>query len=113
MPPQNVNAINTITPVKKKFPIGIFIAIFGVILLIVIGFALFKKFTGNNSGSTTGELTWWGLWEDPNIVTPLISEYERTHPGVKITYVKQSPKDYRERLTSAFAKASGPDIFMF
>lgn len=112
MPPQNINSVNTITPAKKKFPLGLLIVFFGLVILIVVGFLLFKKFTGTTP-SASGEITWWGLWEDPNIIAPLITEYEKSHSNVKIKYVKQSPKDYRERLTSAFAKGAGPDMFMF
>jgi ABC-type glycerol-3-phosphate transport system substrate-binding protein len=43
----------------------------------------------------------------------LIEEYQKTHPRVKINYIRQSPQDYRERLTNALAKGKGPDIFRF
>ena len=100
-----------IPPVPKKtFPkifIWIGIAVL-VIILIVVGFSVFTKV--KPGGST---ITWWGLWEDNNVVAPSISAYESAHPNVKITYVKQSPQDYRERLTSALARGTGPDIFSF
>lgn len=76
-------------------------------------FAVFKILNPSSSNQTTGTLTWWGLWEDQAIVQPLIDAYEAQHEGVKITYLKQSPQDYRERLTSALAKDGGPDIFAF
>ncbi|OGM05945.1 hypothetical protein A2125_02380 [Candidatus Woesebacteria bacterium GWB1_43_5] len=60
-----------------------------------------------------GVVTWWGLWEDENITAPIIAEYEAAHPGVKVSYVKQSQIDYRERLTNALAQGAGPDIFRF
>lgn len=59
------------------------------------------------------ELTWWGLWEDENIIAPVIAEYEAANPGIKISYVKQSQKDYRDRLQSALESGEGPDIFRF
>lgn len=117
MPPQSptqqvpAQTVTTFSP-KKKSPIGILVVLFGIIVLAAIGYFAFKSLSGVKT-SQTGDITWWGLWEDSNLVTPLITEYESTHPGVKINYVKQSQKDYRERLTSAFAKGSGPDIFMF
>lgn len=58
-------------------------------------------------------LVWWGLWEDSSIVTPLIEEYQSSHPNVKITYVKNAKEDYRERLTNELSKEGGPDIFRF
>lgn len=94
------------------------------ILTIVLGLAILGglafgiwKFVlpllpaGIKPGGVT--LTYWGLWEDENILKPLIEEYEKSHRGVKIDYKKQSPKDYRERLQSALAQEKGPDIFRF
>ncbi len=100
-----------VPPVPKKgFPkiiiwVGIGVL---VIVLALVAFSLFKKVTPG--GST---ITWWGLWEEDSVVEPLITAYQTAHPNVKITYVKQSPQDYRERLTSALAKGTGPDIFTF
>jgi ABC-type glycerol-3-phosphate transport system substrate-binding protein len=56
-------------------------------------------------------LTYWGLWESESVVKPLIEEYQTAHPQVKITYVFQSPREYRERLQNALSSGSGPDIF--
>ena len=99
-------------PAKAGFPK---IAIFAVVALLIVAiiFAVFKILTSSGSKKTEGALTWWGLWEDPSIVQPLIDAYQSQHSGVKITYVKQSPQDYRERLTSSLAKGTGPDIFAF
>ncbi|HTK03529.1 MAG TPA: extracellular solute-binding protein [Alphaproteobacteria bacterium] len=83
----------------------------GVLVLIIILVVIKLLTPGLESQSSN--ITWWGLWEDTNVVQPLISSYETSHPNVKITYIKQSPQDYRERLTSALAKSSGPDIFTF
>jgi multiple sugar transport system substrate-binding protein len=96
---------------KKRFPkVFIFIGI-GVILAALVFLAI-KFFTGSKN-TASGQVTWWGLWEEPSIVTPLITSYESTHPGVKVSYIKQSQQDYRERLTNALAKGTGPDIFSF
>jgi multiple sugar transport system substrate-binding protein len=97
---------------KKGFPkiVLILVVILG---LVVVGFLLFKFVLPLIRGEQEATLTWWGLWEDQAIVASLITEYEGTHPKVKIDYVKQSPQDYRERLTSALATETGPDIFRF
>lgn len=110
-PAPTVQPMPVIPPIpKKEFPkilIWVGIAVV-VIILALVGIKLFTKATPG--GST---ITWWGLWEDPTVVQPLITSYEAAHPNVKITYVQQSQQDYRERLTSALAKGSGPDIFTF
>ena len=80
-------------------------------MLLVLAFLVIKLLA--SSKGATGQLTWWGLWENPSVVAPLITTYEASHPGVKIIYVEQSQQDYRERLTSALAKGTGPDIFEF
>ena len=116
--PQPLQSSESIPPIvppppKKTFPK---IAIFAVVavLILVLVFAVFKIFT-SSSGSvvSSGTITWWGLWEDPTTVQPLIDTYQSQHPGVKINYIKESPQDYRERLTSSLAKSAGPDIFSF
>lgn len=95
--------------IKKKSKILI---IAGVIILVaLLSLVIFNVFNKTKTGG--GEITWWGLWEESSIIQPLITEYETENPNVKITYVKQSPQDYRERLTNALAKGTGPDIFTF
>ncbi len=102
---------------KSKLPkIILFIAL-AVLGLSLLAFAAMKflggvKGTGSAVGKK-GELTWWGMTLDEDVVAPLIADYQAQHSDVKITYVKQSPQDYRERLTNALASGKGPDIFEF
>lgn len=56
-------------------------------------------------------LKYWGLWEPENLMAEVISDYQQSHSGVTIQYLRQSSKDYRERLQSSLAKGDGPDIF--
>ena len=95
---------------KKSFP-KVFIWIGVAVLVLLLVFLITNLLITKKAASA--ELVWWGLWEDENIVAPLITEYQTKNPKVKIKYVKQSQRDYRERLTSAFAKGTGPDIFRF
>ncbi len=87
----------------------------GVIILLVTIFFVVRAVISNKNKFTSNvdEIVWWGLWEDENIVLSVISDYEASNPKVKIKYVRQSKEDYRERLTSALAKGTGPDIFRF
>ncbi len=101
------------TKPKKKVSKIALLAVAALLLLLLV-FVAFRLLTSQGlTNKQSGNLTWWGLWEDNTVVQPLIDEYESKHNGVKINYVKESPQDYRERLTSAFAKKSGPDIFSF
>lgn len=99
-------------PPKRKLPV--MLLIIPVVLIIVVALFLVGKslFSKVKSGGEAN-LTWWGLWEEESMVAPLIAEFQASHPKVKITYIKQSPQDYRERLTNSLAKGQGPDIFRF
>lgn len=100
---------------KKLIPlVGILLAITLVVLLVTkVIIPLFKKTstTSKTSSSTKITLTYWGLWEPENVVSSVISDYQKSHPNVTINYSRQSYKDYRERLQSALARNDGPDIF--
>lgn len=99
---------------KKKFDFKIVLAVIVALVLFLLLFVFLKnKFSSNTNQSSGGEIVWWGLWEDDQTVKSLISDYEAKNPKVKIKYVKQSKEDYRERLTNALAKGTGPDIFRF
>lgn len=98
------------TPVRKVSAKLFIIVGIAVVAIILVLFAL-KFFTKSTPGSS--DIVWWGLWEDESTVAPLISAYQQSHSNVKITYKRQSQQDYRERLTSALAKKTGPDIFTF
>ncbi|MEK7497978.1 MAG: extracellular solute-binding protein [Patescibacteria group bacterium] len=105
-----------VEPPKKSFPA--LLIVIPVILLLIVGifFAaryLISRFGSGSTSITSGEVIWWELWENQSVIGPLISEYEQSHPNVKINLVIQDKEDYRERLTSALAKGTGPDIFSF
>lgn len=76
--------------------------------------------TGNGSqtsGSTnTGEpvtLEYWGLWEPKETMDTIFADFEKQNPGISVQYVAQSYQDYRERLQTAIASKTGPDVFRF
>lgn len=100
-------------PFYKKIPLKIIL--FVVLALALVGAGAFAlKNTLFKPKPQIVTLTWWGLWEDDSIIKPIIADYENKNTLVKINYIKQSPKDYRERLVSALAKGTGaPDIFRF
>ena len=121
LPKEEVQAPETVTPPgpKRKFPKKIVLVVAGVFIILFVAFSLFKFVFNRGDGGEGGitskevEITWWGLWEDEVILKSIINEYQQTKPNVKIKYVKQSPQDYRERLTSTLAKGGGPDVFRY
>lgn len=85
--------------------------------LIILGGAGFLgyKFLFEKGGSTGKEvtLTYWGLWEDEDVMEGVIAEWVKTHPNIKVDYKQQDKQDYRVRLQSALSRGEGPDIFRY
>jgi multiple sugar transport system substrate-binding protein len=115
--PPNPPPTQAVPPPKPKSSRvkKILIIVIGLGIFLILTLVLIKFFPSISNISFSGkvELTWWGLWEDETIIAPIIEEYEKDHPKVKITYIAQSKEDYRERLVNSLAQGKGPDIFRF
>ena len=100
---------NNFVIVKKiaKVLIGLFV----VIVVFMIVFTVVVPLLTKSSNKIT--LTYWGLWEDSNVMQGIISDFERQNPNVVIDYSKQDIKQYRERLVTRISNGNGPDIFRF
>ena len=120
--PQDMNFDQPPPIYKENNNQNIFIiggAILFLILLVIIIRAIFFNKPSNKAVS----LVYWGLWEDKEVMEPLIVAYQNKYPNVKITYQKMNPQSYREKLVSR-SKTQGadgvgaaaiekPDIFRF
>ncbi len=95
-------------PMLIKLGVGFVVLLFFIILLSVFVFS--RLFVPKNDKVT---LQWWGLWEDPAVMQPLINQFEKLHPNITIQYSKQDPQQYSERLLTRIANGNGPDIFRF
>jgi len=83
--------------------------------LLIIGVFLVWKFAPAGVtplGPQKVTLTYWGLWEDDNLIKPVIAQYQKLHPEVTINYVRQSSINYRTRVQTQIRAGTGPDIFM-
>lgn len=101
-----------------------------LLVVILIGFAAVSFLSldlsklpliGNllgRSGDVT--LTYWGLWEDPDVINPLldsfVESYEKDNPRINLTinYEKRSFSSldqYRETLLTRLQQGTGPDVF--
>ncbi|MGI6484096.1 MAG: ABC transporter substrate-binding protein [Candidatus Dojkabacteria bacterium] len=109
---------------KKKLPL--IIAAVVLILVILIAFLILffgkKKTTVSPSGGGTtqtrvsGEIVYWGLWEAPEVMRPLIEEFEQKNPGTTIKYSKQPFTQYESRLHTRLQQGAttsepAPDVF--
>lgn len=85
-------------------------------LAIILGF-LFWKFGQNipffQQQAQKGpiSLTYFGLWEEDNLIKPVILEYQKQNPNVVINYVRQSSINYRTRVQTQIREGVGPDVF--
>lgn len=92
------------------------IIIIALVLSIILGF-IFWKFGPSISLFNKPKqqepitLTYWGLWEDDNLIKPLIEEYQKQNPKITIKYVKQSSINYRTRVQTQIRDGAGPDVF--
>lgn len=58
------------------------------------------------------ELTYYKIFDDSEILEPIIQQYEADHPGLKIHYKKFSDFDeYQRVILNEMAEGEGPDIF--
>ena len=73
---------------KKFLPFVLVLIVF--IALIWIGYKIILPRLSPGSQEVT--LTYWGLWEPETIYSSVVSEYQQSHPNVKIEYVQHSPK---------------------
>lgn len=108
-PPPPGGPLSNIVSMAKRFAIP---AILILVALILIFFFL-RILRGNTVIKKDITLIYWTLWEDDQIFAPLVDSYHKDHPNVTISVVKQTPKEYRERLVNAILKGEGPDIFRF
>src|SRR3989344_3918085 len=84
-------------------------------LAIILGFLFWRFgpsisfFKSKPQGPIT--LTYWGLWEDDNLIKPLITQYQQQNPNINVSYVRQSSINYRTRVQTQIREGVGPDIF--
>ena len=98
---------------RSKLPLilGI-IAGFVIILWLIFGVMIPKIGTKKTEQVV---LNYWGLWEEPQAIEGVISDYESKNPGVKINYTRNQITNYRSRLQTRLetdqTNSDAPDIF--
>ncbi|QQG44743.1 MAG: extracellular solute-binding protein [Candidatus Roizmanbacteria bacterium] len=83
------------------------------VFFLIIFFIIIKLFFGGKAQPKEINLQYWGLWEEKEVLEPLIAQYQAKNPNVKIVYQKMSPQQYREKLIARGKNGQGPDIFRF
>lgn len=89
--------------------------ILGVLAVLLIAFVGFKLISGLLQGGSKQKvtLTYWGLWEDATVMQPVIADFEKENPNIKVTYEKEDPKEYNQRVLTRIQDGNGPDIFRY
>jgi multiple sugar transport system substrate-binding protein len=90
------------------------VIILAVVLVVILGVVfvavnIFTKKQPAPSGPVT--ISYWGLWEEENLVKPVIAEFERKNPNIKVSFTKQTSQNYRPRVQSQIQEGNGPDVF--
>lgn len=94
--------------------IGKLILMVFIFVLVAVGLFFGGRYAwGLFAGSKEIAITYWGLWENDAIMSPVIADFEAANPKIKVQYLKQSPKQYRERLQAAINRGDGPDAYRF
>lgn len=110
-PPPTTDIRSSILKTLVKVVLGIAV----IAVVVFLGFKLFTfiKERRNPPPPQITTLTHWGLWEDKNIMSGVIADFEKEHPNIKIDYQKRDIKQYRETLKARLLQGQGPDIFRF
>lgn len=88
------------------------IVIILILFVVIAGFALVIYFGRKPSPTKEANLEFWGVFDDSDVFKPLIEEYNKTYPKIKINYYKKSYETYENNLLETMAAGRGPDIFM-
>jgi ABC-type glycerol-3-phosphate transport system substrate-binding protein len=64
--------------------------------------------------SKTNELHFWGIYDLPEVYSPIIEVFQKKHPNLRVIYKQFSnPAEYQDVLMRQLEKGKGPDIFLF
>jgi multiple sugar transport system substrate-binding protein len=126
--PQDLTTTNIESPPADDLPPPVYqenktqyiFIIGGAILFLVLFIVVIRAIFFRKPNDKPVSLIYWGLWEDKEMMEPLITAYQQKNPNIKITYQKMNPQSYREKLVSR-SKSEGnnaaaiekPDIFRF
>jgi ABC-type glycerol-3-phosphate transport system substrate-binding protein len=94
------------TKQRSKWPI-ILLILFMLVCVVGAGAYLFRdKFADPNAPVT---LTYWGLWETPEMMQPILAAYKKIHPNITVKYEQRPLENHYETVQSRL-KLAGKDI---
>jgi multiple sugar transport system substrate-binding protein len=84
-----------------------------LLLVLLFVFVVLPKISGGNNQNKQVTLTYWGLWEDPKVMQPILDDFHKKYPNITVKYTLQDPKQYRERLLTRIKEGKGPDLYRY
>lgn len=87
--------------------------VIGVILFVFLIIRFILPLFGGKQENQNITLTYWGLFEEKQVMQPLIDEFQRQYPNITIHYVRKDVKQYRKSLVTQLENGTGPDIFRY
>ncbi|MFA5134968.1 MAG: extracellular solute-binding protein [Patescibacteria group bacterium] len=88
------------------------VMVLGFIALVILGVVFIMLFQNPVTPPAKQTLTVWGVWDDTSDLREIIDGYQFLHPYVTVNYVKVRFEEYEDMLIKAWAKNTGPDIYM-
>jgi maltose-binding protein MalE len=86
------------------------------LFLVALTSIVLSKPEGRQQSANTEsqELTFWGIYDLPDIYEPVIDAFQKKHPNIEVTY-RQFPNstEYHSVLMKQLERGKGPDIFLF
>lgn len=94
----------------------IFIRLISSLLIVTVLLGIlsgcFKKEEKKTEKPEKIELVYYKLFDDEDIMVPLIQQYQAMHPNVSIRYRKfVNQKEYEDLIINELAEGEGPDMF--
>ena len=89
--------------------------VLGLVLIFLIAFSagcFRKKEAVTRSSSDQVELTYYKLFDNSDVIEPLIQEYMALFPNVRVNYKQfTDTEEYYDLILNELAEGEGPDIF--
>jgi multiple sugar transport system substrate-binding protein len=95
----------------RKLKISLLLLVF--VFLLTSGFSC-KLFPKNEPPKKLTEnitLNFWGVWENNSDFKEIISDFNKVHPNIKVSYRKFRYQEYEQKLLEAWAEDRGPDLY--
>lgn len=82
-----------------------------VIIVVIVSLGGKKDEITKTSPTEQITLNWWHPLDDALVLKPIISEFEKENPTIKINLVQPTLDNYELEATNALSAGSGPDIW--